>query len=112
MVQEPRLGKAHEKGNYFTYKNGQFEDGVYPDKPASDMDLFNNMAGIELALKHKKSTKNNLVQQLIDSIQKGKLRILAKDKEGYFLDCNKNRIPLDSLKNKWDTKKCLIPSNQ
>lgn len=106
------LGKAHEKGNFQTFKNRQLEDGYLADKQATKMDLFNNQVGINTAIAHKNSAKAQLIQQLLDSLEQGKLRILAKDQQGYFLDCEKIRIPLDSLKNKWETKKCLIPSDQ
>ena len=40
-----RLGKAHEKGNYQTYQRRRLEDGLLPDKPSTDMDLYNNNIG-------------------------------------------------------------------
>ncbi len=106
-----RLGKAHEKGNYKTYKKGRFEDGLLPDKQSSDMDLFNNQVGIKVGTSFKKNSRTVLMQELIDALEKGDLRILKKDSLGNFLDCQNRKIPLDSLKNKWDTKKCLVPSN-
>lgn len=106
------LGNAHEKGNYETYQERELEDGFLPDKPSSDMDLFNNKIGIKVGVAFKKAPKKVLMQKLLDSLQKGKLRILSKDIRGRFLDCQHKKIPLDSLKNKWDTKKCLVPSNQ
>jgi len=106
------LGEAHEKGNYETYQKRKLEDGFLPDKPSSDMDLFNNQIGIKVGAAFKKAPKKVLIQKLLDSLEKGKLRILSKDKLGNFLDCQHKKIPLDSLKNKWDTKKCLVPSDQ
>ncbi len=105
------LGKAHEKGNYQTYKKRRLEDGLLPDKPATEMDLHNNRVGIAVGHRFKKETKMVLMQKVNDSLLAGKLLILSKDKNGYFLDCNSKKIPLDSLKNKWETKKCLKPSN-
>ena len=43
-----RLGKAHEKGNYLDYKKHRLEEGSIPDKISSDMDLCNNLKGIEI----------------------------------------------------------------
>ncbi len=106
-----RLGKAHEKGNYQTYQRRRLEDGLLPDKPSTDMDLYNNNIGIKVGSIFKKASKKVLMHTLIDSLRNGKLRVLNKDKNGNFLDCQHKSIPLDSLKNKWDTKKCLIPSN-
>ena len=106
------LGKAHEKGNYQTYKNRKLEDGFLPDKPSTEMDLFNNQVGINVGQNFRKVPRNLLIQKLIDSVENGKLRILKKDSLGNFLDCQNKKIPLDSLKGKWYTKKCLVPSNQ
>ena len=105
------LGKAHEKGNYQTYLKGRKEDGVLPDKESTDMDLHNNAVGIEIGSILRKSTKNDVIIVVKDALDAGKLRILLKDAEGYFLDCKQKRIPLDSLKGKWNTSKCLVPSN-
>ena len=106
------LGKAHEKGNYQTYKKRQFEDGILPDKQSSDMDLFNNQVGVYIGKEFKSLSKNTLIKIVIDSIDDGKMRILLKDQNGNFLDCQHRIIPKDSLKHKWDTKKCLVSSNQ
>jgi len=106
------LGKAHEKGNYLTFKKERLEDGWLPDKASSEMDLFNNSVGLSIGIHNKKVSRSILMQKVLDSLQNGKLRILNKDVQGNFIDCQQNRIPLDSLKNKWDTKKCLISSKK
>jgi len=106
------LGNAHEKGNYTTYKKGSLEDGLSPDKQSTDMDLHNNSVGNAIGIKYKKIPRLKLISVVLDSLQKGSLKILNKNNEGYFLDCNDKIIPLDSLKNKWNTRKCLVPSNQ
>jgi hypothetical protein len=106
------LGKAHEKGNYLTFKKERLEDGWLPDKASSEMDLFNNSVGSSIGIHNKKVSRSILMQKVLDSLQNGKLRILNKDVQGNFIDCQQNRIPLDSLKNKWDTKKCLISSKK
>ena len=105
------LGKAHEKGNYKTFKKRKLEDGFLPDKPSTEMDLFNNLMGIKIANSNREASKKELIQLVLDSLQKGQLRILSKDNLGNFLDCEQHKIPLDALKHKWDTKKCLVPSN-
>ncbi len=105
------LGKAHEKGNYKTYKKRKLEDGFLPDKQSSEMDLFNNRIGINIGKNSKNTSKKELIQQLLDSLHDGRLRILSKDSLGNFLDCQDKMIPLDSLKGKWDTKKCLVKSD-
>jgi len=106
------LGKAHEKGNYLSFKKRQLEDGLLPDKPSSEMDLFNNSIGVKVGSLYKKASKKVIVQQLLNKLQQGKLRILKKDNLGNFLDCQSKIIPLEKLQHRWDTKKCLIPSDQ
>ena len=106
-----RLGKAHEKGNYQTFKSNSLEDGFKPDKQSSEMDLFNNQIGLQVGSSFSKAPRSILMRKLIDSLENGKLRILKKDSSGNFLDCQLKKIPLNSLRNKWDTKKCLVPSN-
>lgn len=105
------LGKAHEKGNYQTFKNRQLEDGILPDKPASDMDLFNNQVGASLGKKYRKAKKETIINHLLDSIRLGKLRMLKKDTSGNFLDCQGKIISSTTLKGKWENNKCLIPTN-
>jgi len=105
------LGIAHEKGNYQTFKKRQLEDGILPDKPASDMDLYNNQIGAALGKRFKKASKATIINHLIDSIQQGKLRMLKKDTIGNFLDCNGQIIPTNALKGKWENDKCLVPTN-
>ena len=105
------LGRAHEKGNYQTYKKGQLEDGILPDKPASDMDLFNNQMGATLGEKYKYSSKKILINHMIDSIHQGKLRMLKKDSNGNFLDCQGQIIDMAAIKGKWENEKCLVPTH-
>ncbi len=105
------LGKAHEKGNYQSFKKRQLEDGVLPDKPSSEMDLFNNVIGVRVGYKYKKASKNIIIQQLLTKIGEGELRILKKNNLGNFLDCQNKIIPFENLQHRWETKKCLMPSN-
>jgi hypothetical protein len=106
------LGKAHEKGNYKTYKKRQLEDEVLPDKASTDMDLFNNAVGVRTGSFYNKNPKKDLILKLLDSLHYGKLRVLYKDDQGNFLDCLHQKIPLDSLRSQWHTPKCLVPSNK
>ena len=106
-----RLGKAHEKGNYQTYLRRRFEDRQAPDKPSTEMDLYNNNVGISIGRFRKKASKDTLIRTILDSLNRGTLRIVAKDSIGNFLDCSRKIIPPDSLRGKWNTKKCLVPSN-
>ena len=106
-----KLGKAHEKGNYLTFKKQKLEDGYVPDKASSTMDLHNNNFGAVLAYANKKVSRQLLIQQILMALEKGKLRILSKDASGRFLDCKGFIIPKNSLKHRWVNRKCLILSS-
>ena len=105
------LGKAHEKGNFWQYKKKYKEEGTIPDKKSSEMDILNNDIGIDIGLENKNISKDSLKKLIIDFILDGGLWILYKDDKGNFLDCDGNIIPSTSL-GKWETPKCLVPSNK
>lgn len=102
-----RLGKAHEKGNYKTYKKRRLEDGAVPDKISSEMDFFNNKVGIELG----KNTDENLVEKVVDLVKTGKCKMIKTDATGNYLDCNGNILLKEDLKGKWENDKCLVWSD-
>jgi len=106
-----KLGEAHERGNYDTFKKGKLEDGFLPDKPSSDMDLFNNKMGAELSRNKNLLTTLQLMDGVIGMIESGDLRILKKE-NATFLTCTGQVIAFEELKGKWINDKCLIPSNQ
>jgi hypothetical protein len=107
-----RLGKAHEKGNYITFKRG-VKRGIksLPDRRSSEMDLWNNNVGIIIGKENKQLNRDQLQELIIAAILRGEMRILNKDKDGNFLDCENQIIPTDSLNGKWDNNKCLVPGN-
>ncbi len=72
-----KLGKAHEKGNYLTYKKAK-KKGLADshNKLASEMDLWNNGKGIEIGVKNKDVQETQLQQIIIDSIKSGAMRII------------------------------------
>ena len=106
-----KLGKAHEKGNYLTFKKQKLEDSYVPDKASSTMDLYNNNFGLVLGYTNKKASKKKIIQQILLALKKGELRILSKDTSGRFLDCKGFVIPKDSLKLRWVNRKCLMLSS-
>ena len=106
------LGKAHEKENYLTFKKNQLEDGVVPDEISSEMDLWNNEEGLKLVSKNNTLPKDGLIFRIINAIQSGNMKIIKKDKKGFFLTCEGKVISANSLKGKWKNNKCLIASNQ
>lgn len=106
-----KLGEAHEKGNYKTFKKGKLEDGYHPDKLSSEMDLYNNEIGANIGAENLDKEKSLLIVILIEEIKDGKMKILKKDELGNFLNCKGVVIPMDSLIGTWENEKCLIPSN-
>ena len=104
------LGNAHEKGNYKTFKKGGKEDGYLPDKAASDMDLHNNKAGIDIYNQHDQASEHTMIEEVIKALYKGKLRIIKKEGSN-FLNCEGHVIEPSVLIGKWENEKCLIPTN-
>ncbi len=107
-----KLGKAHEKSNYLSFKKAlkKGENNCH-DKAASDMDLWNNNKGIEIGKLNKFVDRLMLQQIILDSIQSGAMRIILKNEKGQFLNCHNNEILADSLVGKWENEKCLVTSD-
>lgn len=105
------LGEAHEKSNYRAFLNGEKEHGVVPDKANSDMDLWNNKKGAEIGKKYPKAGRDSLQLLILEEIRAGSFRVIKKDREGNYLDCNGNIIPPEKLKGTWENPKCLSPSS-
>lgn len=103
-----KLGKAHEKGNYKDFKKRRTEDDVIPDKISSEMDLHNNLIGIKIG---KRNSGLNLKEIIIEAIKNGECKIIKKDKNGNYIDCEGNIIISKELKGKWENNKCLVNSN-
>ena len=105
------LGKAHERANYKQFKKGlRHEENALPDKPSSDMDFYNNDAGIQLGLDNPDISPDSLQQIVIEKILAGELMILKKDTQGHYLDKNNRPIPSEQCR-QWETPKVLVPSN-
>ena len=110
-----RLGIAHEKDDYLSYKKRRKEEGSLPDKISSDMDLFNNNIGIEIGIEIKNNKKtistDSLKQIVIKYILNGKMKVIKKNKKGEFLDADNNVINKETLIGKWENNKVLVNSN-
>lgn len=104
------LGKAHEKGNYKTFKKGKSEDGILPDKASSEMDSFNNQQGITLARNQEKTYTVASIDKVLELLRTGQLKIIAK-KNDQYLDCDDFVIDMDKYKGTWENPKCLVNSN-
>jgi len=105
------LGRSYERSNYKTYKRNRLENGTLPDKVSKSMDLFNNRMGVTYTKKGFNHPENGLIYKIVNSIKKGELKILKKDKAGNYLTCNNQIILPEDLWFKWRNNKCLIPSN-
>lgn len=105
------LGNAHEKGNYREFKKHRAEDGAFPDEQSGQMDLLNNDVGIEIGKNNLDTNPEEFTIIIKEMIFAGKLFILKKDKNRNFLKCNGEIISSEELNNKWETPKCVLPSN-
>ena len=103
------LGKAHEKGNYNTFKKGGKEDGYLPDKISSDMDLYNNQAGIDLYKQYSSESEHAMIELVLNTVHNGGLRMIKKE-GSHFLNCDGFIIEPSLLIGTWENDKCLVPS--
>ena len=80
-----KLGEAHEKGNYQTYKKNKKEDNFVPDKPSTEMDLHNNAVGLRIGtqfvyvvpgLGRLFSSNRLLSDKCFNALQKSELKII------------------------------------
>lgn len=106
-----KLGKAHEKTNYYQYKNQQFEEGEVPDKISSEMDLYNNSVGVTYTQKGIPYPNNGLIFRIVNGILEGSYKVIKKDKEGNYVTCDGTIIDKNTLNGKWENNKCLVKSN-
>ncbi|MCB0430115.1 MAG: hypothetical protein H6585_15710 [Flavobacteriales bacterium] len=106
------LGKAHERGNRKDFKKHHFEEGMTPDRAAGEMDTWNNEQGILIGNRMHNAPEDSLQQLVIRGILAGDFRILAKDGNGNWLNCNGQVLSPADIKDTWENDKCLVPSNQ
>lgn len=105
------LGRAHEKGNYQDFKHRRYEEGDIPDKPAGDMDLYNNVIGSVIGIELKKSDEKSVIDAVLAEIHAGKMKIILKDAQGRSCDSEMQPIPASAMKGKWDTPRVLVASD-
>ena len=75
-----KLGKAHEKGNYITYKKAKRKGlSDLHNELASEMDMWNNKKGIEIGIANNDVPTIQLQQIVIDSVLTGAMRIIIND---------------------------------
>lgn len=106
------LGRAYERENYRFFKKNKLEDGVLPDKASKNMDLHNNEVGLSFTKKNVRHSNIGLIYKIVNSIEKGELKIIKKDKKGMFLTCSGEKIPSNELLHKWVNRKCVVSSRK
>ncbi len=107
-----KLGIAHEKRNKIQFKKHQLEENSLPDSVSSMMDLYNNKQGIEAVSKYKNASKKEMQKIIMDALNNGKLRMIKKDLQGNFLNCDGSIIRLQDWYGKWNIPKCLVSSDE
>ncbi len=108
--QAKKIGDAHEKGNYLQFKKNKLEDAFLPDSVSSEMDLFNNSVGIHIFGNCKTIDKTTVQKKLLLALKEGKLKMIKKDGQGNFLNCEGEKIDLLIWKKTWGIPKCLVDS--
>lgn len=102
-----RIGNIYENYNAYLYKINP-QSGY--DKTSMVMDLYNNEVGIYLYLKYGKDNKL-IINHIKQTIDKGYVKIISKNKE--FKNLDKNNLIIEDInwKGKWENQRCLINSN-
>lgn len=106
-----KLGKAHEKGNYKSFKKGGKEDGLLPDKVSTEMDLFNNQMGLAIYSQYPEDSQNQYLHHVLKYLNNGELRMIKKEGSN-FISCEGLVIAPADLKGVWENDKCLIPTGK
>jgi hypothetical protein len=104
------LGIAHEKGNKLQFKKQKTEDRILPDSISCEMDLFNNIQGIEIGTNSPNMNLKEMQLATLNNLKNGKLRVLKKDNNGNYLTSQNTLINLNDWFGKWNIPKCLEPS--
>ncbi|MGI8892951.1 MAG: DUF6973 domain-containing protein [Bacteroidia bacterium] len=106
-----RLGKAHEKGNVRDFRKGRLEEGELPDSVSVAMDLFNNCIGVTIGFENSEASENELAEIVIHKILAGEMRIIKRNAEGWFIDCDDQIIQPGEWLGIWQNSRCLVKSN-
>ncbi|HIN40813.1 MAG TPA: hypothetical protein EYM84_11140 [Flavobacteriales bacterium] len=106
-----KLGVAHEKGNKKDFSKRRKEEGVIPDQISGEMDLWNNQIGAGIAILHKDVSKEESRKLAIESIIKGKCKIIKRGSNGAFLSKDNKVIKDEEWIGEWINERCLVMSN-
>ncbi|SDX97199.1 hypothetical protein SAMN05444411_11317 [Lutibacter oricola] len=102
------LGRAYERSNKKSFRKSKRKGEISGyDKVSKQMDLFNNKVGVTFTKKREIIQKNELINEIINSIKEGKFKIIKKDSAGNCLDCNGKKLS-KTKHNDWKSLKCLV----
>lgn len=105
------LGEAYERANKIEHKKKLLEEGYLPDFVSSEMDLYNNEIGFQLAKEKPDASKEDLIRLSKQTVLSGNAKIIKKNKRGQFLDSQGKVIPREDYFDKWFSPKTLVPSD-
>ncbi len=105
-----KLGKAHEKSNYLSFKHAKTVDSALQDSNAVVMDLHNNEIGLQLVIGAAEISNEEMREKIIGFIQEGRLLRLKTDSTGKLLHCDGSPLQ-PRIAKEWSTPTCLINSN-
>ena len=107
-----RLGKAHEKANYLSFRKNKFdEEGLLPDSVSGAMDLFNNNVGVAIGCNFRGNTTEEIKEIIKKGILAGKMMVILKNESGKYVDCSGKPI-LNEESPQWGIQKCMVQSNR
>lgn len=102
------LGRAHERGNYQTFRRQGTEDGAVQDHAATRMDLLNNDIGIDLGLRLSVASVGEVQDSVLRLIHAGALYRIKKDAQGNSLDADDHVIPAQNWLGSWENARVVI----
>ncbi len=102
-----KLGKAHEKTNYLQFKRDPERKTHQQDSVSCDMDLKNNMIGIQLGSSNKKASLEELKAKAIELVQSNNAHYILRDRKGKYIDCNNATINIQDYNGKWYIPLCM-----
>ena len=107
-----KLGVAHEKGNKRQFEKHKTEHGERADSLACDMDLKNNELGFLIGRNHRKLSKEELKDEVIQQIKAGNAWCLKRNSSQQYVTCQNEPILQETYSEKWFVPKCLVKSNE
>lgn len=104
------LARSHERGNYRNFLKGQLEEEYIPDRVCSEMDWWNNSRGIEIWAHNPEATPKERLAAVLEFYKTGRLKVIAQNQAGEFIDDNKKTLPRESWEGLWLNRRKLSDS--